>query len=466
MVTSPFSIRMPLADRCKKTNSSTGISVPVPHEIDSMLETVGVSIAGRTDRIDRSGESILLDQELRSAATSSEAETLDKIYQYAAETEVMKSMIGMGYYGTHVPAGDRPKRAGKSGLVHRLHALPGRNCPRPAGIAADVSADDHGLDRDGDGQRLAARRSDGRRRSHGAVQTSGQTRSQAERSLWPTMFIRKPWMSFKRGPSTLVLRLSSARSRRSGPLEIFGALLQYPGTTGEIRDLTDAIDSIHRKNALVAVATDLLSLALLKPPGEMGADIVLGSAQRFGVPMGFGGPHAAFFATRDEYKRSAPGRIIGVSKDRAGQSRVADGNADPRTTHSPRQSDVEYLHRASAVGQHGRILRRLSRSRRNSNDCRAGAYTCLPALAERLKDLGFPVEHHGNFFDTLRIATDRAESKSSIVRLELGMNLRRYDDGLGISLDETTTLADINLLLHVFAGDQEVDRSQLTKRLC
>src|SRR5690606_12497741 len=101
--------------------------------------------------------------------------------------------------------------------------------------------------------------------------------------------------------------------------DYFGALLQYPGSTGKLRDLRPLIESIHKKDALATVAADLMSLVLLTSPGEMGADIVVGSNQRFGVPMGFGGPHAGFFAFRDEYKRLAPGRIIGVSIDRTGK---------------------------------------------------------------------------------------------------------------------------------------------------
>ncbi|MEP1553080.1 MAG: glycine dehydrogenase (aminomethyl-transferring), partial [Paraglaciecola sp.] len=100
---------------------------------------------------------------------------------------------------------------------------------------------------------------------------------------------------------------------------IFGALLQYPGTSGAINDISEIIAAVQSNKGIVAVAADLLSLTLLTPPGELGADVVLGSAQRFGVPMGYGGPHAAFFATRDSYKRSLPGRIIGVSKDTRGR---------------------------------------------------------------------------------------------------------------------------------------------------
>src|SRR5690606_34816325 len=101
--------------------------------------------------------------------------------------------------------------------------------------------------------------------------------------------------------------------------DYFGALFSYPGSSGQLRDLTDIIETAHSNNVLVTVATDLMALLLIKSPGAMGADVVVGTSQRFGVPLGFGGPHAGFFAFRDAYKRSAPGRIIGVSIDTRGK---------------------------------------------------------------------------------------------------------------------------------------------------
>ena len=142
----------------------------------------------------------------------------------------------------------------------------------------------------------------------------------------------------------------------------FAVVLQYPGTTGAVRDLSAEIEAAHAAGALAIVAADLLSLALLTPPGEMGADVVVGSAQRFGVPMGFGGPHAAFFATRDAFKRHMPGRLVGVSVDAAGRAGAAAGVADARAAHPAREGDVEHLHRAGAARRHGRVVRRLARA--------------------------------------------------------------------------------------------------------
>ena len=146
---------------------------------------------------------------------------------------------------------------------------------------------------------------------------------------------------------------------------VFGVLLQYPDESGLVHDLR----AVHRRGAheagaLVAVGTDLLALALLTPPGEMGADVVFGNSQRFGVPLGYGGPHAAFFATRNAFVRQVPGRIIGVSVDAHGQQGLPDGARHARAAHPPREGDVEHLHGAGAARQHGGDVRRVSRSGR------------------------------------------------------------------------------------------------------
>ncbi len=132
--------------------------------------------------------------------------------------------------------------------------------------------------------------------------------------------------------------------------EVFGALLQYPGTSGAVRDLRPVIATLHAKGALAIVAADLLALTLLASPGELGADIAVGSAQRFGVPMGYGGPHAAYMAVRDALKRSLPGRIVGLSVDSRGRAGLSAGAADPRAAYPPRKSHLEHLHRAGAAG--------------------------------------------------------------------------------------------------------------------
>jgi hypothetical protein len=153
--------------------------------------------------------------------------------------------------------------------------------------------------------------------------------------------------------------------------EVFGALFQYPNDEGEVSDLSGPIAAVKSRGGVVAVASDLMALVLLRSPGEMGADIALGSSQRFGIPLGFGGPHAAFFATRDEHKRSVAGRIIGVLDRRPRQAGAAYGAADPRTAHPAREGQLEHLHVAGSACQHGRHVRRLPRPARSAQHRRS-----------------------------------------------------------------------------------------------
>ena len=242
-----------------------------------------------------------------------------------------------------------------------------------------------------------------------------------------------------------------------GPVEtlgahpVFGALLQYPDTHGEIRDLRPLIEQLHAQQALVCVAADLLSLLLLTPPGELGADVVFGSAQRFGVPMGYGGPHAAYFATRDEFKRAIPGRIIGVSKD-------ARGNTALRMALQTREQHIR-------------------REKANSNICTAQVLlaniaSCyavyhgpqgLKAIAQRVHRLtailAAGLEQKGikrlnaQFFDTLTLEVGGSQTAIIESALAARINLRILGAGhLGMSLDETCSAATVLQLWDIFLG--------------
>ena len=218
---------------------------------------------------------------------------------------------------------------------------------------------------------------------------------------------------------------------------VFGVLLQYPGTTGVIRDDRELVANLHAQGTLVAVAADLLALVLLAPPGEWGADVVVGSAQRFGVPMGYGGPHAGFFATRDEYKRNMPGRIVGVSVDAAGRPalRLA---LQTREQHIRREKATSNICTAQVLLAN---IAGMYAIYHGPDGLRAIATACTTSPSSSRRDCGLPGS---------RCAPDRSSTRSPSTsptptpcwsrRRERGCNLRRVDDdAVGIALDETTT---------------------------
>jgi glycine dehydrogenase len=258
------------------------------------------------------------------------------------------------------------------------------------------------------------------------------------------------------GVRGIEVRVTSYADFKLGP-DVFGALVQYPATDGAVIDYTKTVEQVHAADALLTVAADLLSLVLLTPPGEWGADIVVGNTQRFGVPLGYGGPHAAYFATKDEFKRFLPGRIIGVSRDADGKPAMRMA-LQTREQHIRREKATSNVCTAQVLlavvasmyavyhGPEGltRIARRV--------------HGFAAALSEGLRKLGFTIVND-DYFDTIRVAMGKHNVHAIIEEARnRRINLRVMDDrSIVVALDETVGNDDITNLLAAFNGGKDPD---------
>lgn len=427
---------------------------PSDAEIAAMLKAVGaVTLDDLAARTVPGGIRIQHAMDLPPAID--EAATIGELRALAGHNDLKKSLIGQGYHGTHTPPvilrnvlenpgwytaytpyqaeiaqGRLEALINFQTLICEMTGLPIANASLldEATAAAEAVSMAHAMSK-AKSTTIAV-----------ATDLHPQTRAVLATRAWP---LGMTLIDVKPGDTDAI--------RAAAP---FVLVLQYPGTTGEIRDLSAEIAAAHAMGALAVVAADLLSLALLTPPAEMGADVVVGSAQRFGVPMGFGGPHAGFFATSDKYKRAMPGRLVGVSQDAAGAPamRLA---LQTREQHIRREKATSNICTAQVLlavmagfyavwhGPTGltRIAKRVNLQAR--------------LLADAAGQGGLSLRHAA-FFDTICIeAGERADALMQGA-VALGFNLRRVDaTGVAIALDETVTREDLSELAALLAGTLE-----------
>jgi glycine dehydrogenase len=242
---------------------------------------------------------------------------------------------------------------------------------------------------------------------------------------------------------------------------VFGVLVQYPDEQGSVQNYEEFFKNAHAHGAMTVVAADLLSLTLFRSPGDFGADIAVGSSQRFGVPMGYGGPHAAYFATREAFKRNIPGRIVGVSKDRLGNQAIRLA-LQTREQHIRREKATSNICTAQVLLAVIASMYAVYHGPKGLREISERIHSLTLLLAEALKRAGFSVGLE-MVFDTLKIAVEEKDVSGILKRAEEEkINLRKIDKTqMGVSIDETTTLEDLSVLLKVFTGKVAEARSLL-----
>ncbi len=436
-------------------NFSTRHIGPRDSELPIMLKKIGVS--SLDELIDKTvPTSIRFDKSLDLPESMTEYEYFKYIKRIGAKNKVFKSYIGAGYYGTIFPAviqrnilenpswytSYTPYQAEIS--QGRLEALlnfqtviidltgmeiANASLLDEATAAAEAMTMIYGL------------------RSREAVK-NGYNKFFVDENIFPqTLEVLKT----RAKPLGIKLFTGKYDSLKLEP-EIFGAFIQYPANDGVIRDYKSFVEAAHQNNALVAVAADIMGLVMLTPPGEWGADVVVGSTQRFGIPMGYGGPHAAYFATRDEFKRSIPGRIIGITIDSAG-NRAFRMALQTREQHIKRERATSNICTAQALLATMAGMYAVYHGAEGLENIAGRIHEIALKLNEKLIELGYQQENK-DFFDTLKvILPDNISRKDiEILALERQINLRYLDDKtIGISIDETTTLFDLNQLIEVFS---------------
>ena len=424
---------------------------PNAQETTEMLEVIG--LASIEELISKTIPGAIRSKEpLKTGGPMSEFQYLTELKKIAGLNKVFKTYIGQGYYGTIVP----------SVILRTVFESPGwytQYTPYQAEIAQGrlesllnfqtMVADLTGLP-----IANASLLDEGTAAAEAMAMLFNHKNKNTDHITSPKFFVDEN--VFAQTKDVLITRAAPINIElifgdyKTAVLDesYFGALVQYPNANGEVEDYRKFIDAAHDVNALIVMATDLLSLTLLTPPGELGADVAIGSSQRFGVPMGFGGPHAAFFSTKDEFKRTIPGRIIGVTIDAQG-NRCLRMALQTREQHIRREKATSNICTAQALLSNMAAMYAVYHGAEGLKNIAKRTSLLAKTLSDELAAMGY-VNENKFYFDTLKIRTNFSDTiQKEAITAEVNFHYEK--NIILISIDETTSQNDILDILHIFA---------------
>ena len=431
---------------------------PSEEDIEKMLKVVGAN--SLDDLINKTvPENILLKDKLKIDKPTSEHESMKQVKVISEKNKLYKNYIGMGYYNTYMP----------NVILRNIYCNPGwytAYTPYQSEAAQgrlEMLLNFQQMVLDFTGMDIAnASLLD---ESTAAAEAIGMSR-RLNKNNSNTVFISRDCNPqtidvIKTRTEVFDLKLvvgDQEKDLRNINENIICGVLHYPGTLGDIKDPSEAISKIHKKNGKAILICDLLSLAKLKTPAELGADIAVGNSQRFGIPMGYGGPHAAFFATKDEYKRSMPGRIIGVSVDRLGKKALRMA-LQTREQHIRREKATSNICTAQALLAIISAAYAIYHGPKGINQIAERISKLAKSFADKIKKSGYEL-YSDNFFDTVTILTKNKTQNIYKNALRHGVNLRVVDDNmLSIAFDERKTIEKTNELLKIFNSAESINRT-------
>jgi glycine dehydrogenase len=428
---------------------------PNAGDTQSMLATIGA--ASLEELISKTiPDSIRIKGDLNIPASISEFEYLTELKKVAAKNKVYKNYIGQGYYGTITP----------SVILRNIFENPGwytQYTPYQAEISQgrlESLLNFQTMVTDLTGMSIA----------NASLLDEATSAAEAMAMIFhhvnKTDVISKPklFVDTHIFPQTIDVLVTRAEpigielvygDYKTAQLDdtYFGAIVQYPNDNGSVDDYRSFIDAVHAVEGLVIMATDLLALTLLTPPGELGADVAVGSAQRFGVPMGYGGPHAAFFATKDDFKRGMPGRLIGVSIDAQG-NRALRMALQTREQHIKREKATSNICTAQALLANMAAMYAVFHGPDGLKDIATRVHQLAQSVSNGLLKLGI-TQINTSYFDTLKVTQVNAANVKNMAE-KYHTNFRYFEDGtVGITIDETTSLEDANTIVKIFEAVTE-----------